>query len=436
MGRPRQGDRQFHQSKSVAAVNRHHQHQTDTLIPSDPDASLHDTVQARTKRTWPRVAIALAIVILGAASWWYWHARNAVSDAARTAAAAAGAEPALTVTAASVKRVTWPQVVEASGSIAPWQDAIVGARVGGLTLSEVRVNVGDKVERGQVIARFDTALLRADEAQLMAGVAQVEVTLAQADANSRRSNALRESGSISEQEILQADTVAATARGAVASAKATLLSKQLQLQYGDVRAPDDGTISSRSATLGGVAAVGQELFRLIRQDRLEWRGELTPTQLSQIARDQRVVLTLPDGSRASAHVRQTSPALSEKSRLATVFADIEPGSAARSNMYAAARIEVGQTEGWVVPAVSVVIRDGRSYVFTLQGDETSYKVAIRAVTVGRRQGTEVEIAAGLTGVERVVAQGAGFLADGDVVRLSQPVATTPVSTSGAGKGWS
>jgi len=84
----------------------------------------------------------------------------------------------------------------------------------------------------------------------------------------------------------------------------------------------------------------------------------------------------------------------------------------------------------------VVIRDGRSYVFTLQGDETSYKVAIRAVTVGRRQGTEVEIAAGLTGVERVVAQGAGFLADGDVVRLSQPVATTPVSTSGAGKGWS
>lgn len=404
-------------------------YQPDTHPAPGLDDRCDETTQAPAKRTWPRAAILLTIVAAGAAGAWYLHARSTASGAAQNPSAAA--VPALTVTAAAVKRVTWPQTVEASGSIAPWQEAIVGARVGGLTLSEVSVNVGDRVKRGQVIARLDTALLQADEAQLAASVGQAEATLAQADANSERSNALKESGGISGQDILQAVTTASTARGGLAAAKATLLSKRLQLQYGDVRAPDDGTISSRSATVGGVAAVGQELFRLIRQDRLEWRGELTAAQLSLIAHDQRVMLTLPDGTRTSARVRQTSPILSDKSRLATVFADIDPGSAARANMYAAAQIEIARTPGWVVPAVSVVIRDGRSYVFTLLGDETSYKVAIRPVTVGRRQGSEAEIASGLTGTEHVVAQGAGFLADGDLVRLSPPRATAPALQSAA-----
>jgi RND family efflux transporter MFP subunit len=339
--------------------------------------------------------------------------------------------PALTITAANPRLVTWPVTVSASGSVAPWQEASIGARVGGLALSDIRVNVGDKVRRGQVLARFDADLLRADESQLAAGVVQAEATAAQADANRARALALKESGGISEQDILQNVTLGTTARAAVVSAQAQLASKQLQLRYAEVLAPDDGTISARSAALGAVTPAGQELFRLIRQDRLEWRGELTAPQLSQIAAGQRVSLTLPDGDRAFATVRQTAPSLDGQTRLGTVFADLDRGSGARSGMYANGEIATSERKALAVPAASVVIRDGHSYVLRLQPDGHMAKVSLQPVTVGRRLGAETEIVQGLVSADRVAVVGAGFLNEGDLVRVQSPEATSalPATTS-------
>ena len=411
-----------------------------TDLPPDTAPAFHASARAVAPRPAAKNHlhwVLLAVVALFLASgWWYLDASGMRQpNTADAPPQASGISvPALTVTAEFVRVVTWPRTLEVSGPIAPWQEAIVGARVGGLTVVEVRVNVGDVVSRGQILARLDTELLRSDEAQLQASVAQAEATLAQAEANSKRAQSLKASGGISEQDILGSVTTASTARAQVNSAKATLLSKRLQLNYGEVRSPDKGTISSRSATIGGVAAVGQEMFRLIMHNRLEWRGELTANQLSQIVNGQLVMLTLPDGSHATARVRQTSPSLADKSRLATVYADVDSGSAARANMYAAAQIAIGQGPGMAVPAISVVIRDGHSYVFTLEPRDATSRVAIRAVIVGRRVGTDVEIASGLDGTERVVVQGAGLLADRDLVRIADPAAAPaprPVSLARA-----
>jgi nucleotide-binding universal stress UspA family protein len=81
---------------------------------------------------------------------------------------AARPTPALTVTAAQPRRVTWPVTLEASGSIAAWQEASIDARVGGYGLIDVLVNVGDQVTKGQVLARFDPSLLQADAVRLQA----------------------------------------------------------------------------------------------------------------------------------------------------------------------------------------------------------------------------------------------------------------------------
>jgi RND family efflux transporter MFP subunit len=343
-----------------------------------------------------------------------------------SAATPAHVTPALTITTAAARLATWPVTVSASGAIAPWQEASIGARVGGLTLTDIRVNVGDVVKRGQLLARFDADVLRADEAQLRAAIAHAEATAAQTDANRQRALSLKESGGISEQDILQYVTSAATARAAVAAANAQLASKQLQLRYAEVLAPDDGTISARSAALGAVTPAGQELFRLIRQNRLEWRGELTAPQLSQIVAGQRVWLTLPDGGSTVATVRQTAPSLDGQSRLGTVFADLEPRGTARAGMYANGEIATALRIGLVVPAPSVVIRDGRSYVLQVQNAGVTSKVALRLVTVGRRRGAEVEIAEGLAAGAVVAVQGAGFLNDGDVVRVSGSAAAFPL----------
>jgi RND family efflux transporter MFP subunit len=187
-------------------------------------------------------------------------------------------------------------------------------------------------------------------------------------------------------------------------------------------------VSARSATLGAVSTGGQELLRLIRQGRLEWRGELSAAQLSQMTAGQRIALSLPDGRTATARVRQTAPSLDARTRLGLVYADVDSSGPARAGMYATGRVVLGQSTALVVPAASVVIRDGRSYVFATQAQGGSTKVVSRPVTIGRRQGADVEIVQGLAAGDSVCVQGAGFLADGDVVRVASPeaVRVTPV----------
>ena len=324
--------------------------------------------------------------------------------------------PALTVTSTTAREVHWPIVLTASGSVTAWQEASVGAQIGGYQLIDVLVNVGDHVTKGQTLARFDPALLQAEEAVLLANFEQAE-------ANHQRALYLQGRGSISDQDALQSATLARTA-------SASLDGKRLQLRYTNVVAPDDGTISARTATLGAVVPTGQELFRLIRQDRLEWRGELTAVQLAQIRIGQSVVLQLPDGTTTPATVRQTSPMLNEQTRLATVYADVHSGSNARAGMYAEGRIELEHNAAWVVPAQSVIIRDGRSQVAALVDAGEVSTIALQRVTIGRRLGEEVEILEGLEADQRVVVQGAGFLNDGDIVRIVPMAGASGVTEAG------
>jgi len=320
--------------------------------------------------------------------------------------------PAATVTAAAAAEARWPVQLQTTGAITAWQEAVVGAQVSGVRLVELGVNVGDRVKRGQSLARFDDAALKTNEAQLQA-------SWRQAEANRQRALQLKGSGSMSEQELLQYVTQADVAKG-------QLDAVHLQLLQTRVVAPDDGTIVARSATLGAVATQGQELFRLIRQDRLEWRGELSAAQLASIAPGQRVHLALPDGSSATATVRQTAPGVDAQTRLGTVFADIERGSRPRPGMYAQGSVDLADSAAIVVPAASVVIRDGRSHVIVIGEDD---RASERRVETGRYRDDAIELISGLKAGERVVAQGAGFLYDGDAVHVVSSVAsaTLPVT---------
>jgi RND family efflux transporter MFP subunit len=311
---------------------------------------------------------------------------------------------AFTVTTATPRRTTWPNVVIAQGPIAPWEEASIGTQIGSYQLIEVRANVGDQVRRGQVLARLNAALLRAEEAQMLARHAQ-------AIANDRRARGLQSVGGISDQEALQFATEAKTT-------SALLAAKRLQLQYTYIRAPDDGVISARSATTGAVVPAGQELFRMIRKNRLEWRGEVTAEHIAVARRDQMVTLILPGGGNARAKIREFAPTLDNASRLGIVYADILPGSRARAGMYANGAIAVGDSAALVVPAECVVIRDGRSYVMVLSTPGKRSDVALRAVTTGRRSDNQVEISHGLTGTEHLARRGAAFLDDGDVVDIA------------------
>ncbi|MFO1455550.1 MAG: efflux RND transporter periplasmic adaptor subunit [Steroidobacteraceae bacterium] len=365
-------------------------------------------VLAPTTARPPRLAPIVGLVLCIAAAL---SPRGLAVAASPTAPATP--RPALTVTAAPAVERSWPAVIEASGAIAPWQEATVAARVAGLPLIEIRADVGDRVRRGQLLARYDDSTVRADLARAEAGLAAAQASAQAAEANRDRALGLQATGAISAQDLLQSKTTAMTAVAQVAQARAALESARLTLAHTRVLAPDDGVVSSRSATLGAVAGSGTELFRLIRQNRLEWRAELGPTQLARVTPGMTASLKLPDGSTATGKVRSVAPALDGGSRLGIAYVELAPGSHARAAMFASGRLEAGARNVVTVPAESVVIRDGRSFVATLEGT----RVRLRPVETGAGRDGLVEITRGLDAGASVVARGAGFLHEADVVRV-------------------
>ena len=275
------------------------------------------------------------------------------------------------------------------------------------------------MRRGQVLATFDPASPRAEHARLAAVLAQTQALEAQAAAEQRRAERLAASGAVSAQELLRLATEADSARANMAAARAALDAQNEQLRYVEVRAPDDGLITARAATPGSLGGLGQELFRMIRQGRLEWHGELTAAQLSRASPGQAVELTLPDGAVAVGRIRRIAPSLDPRSRLGLVYADLTAPGGARAGMYAQGRILLPTTPAMTAPAAGVVLRDGRHYVFTVSRSGEHLRAKANPVVVGRRQGADVEILGHLPPNTRIVVNGAGFLKDGDLVREGQ-----------------
>ena len=363
------------------------------------------------------------------------NAAAPAAGASAPAAAASAARPALTVTVVRAQRGDWAQRLSATGSIAPWQEAVVGAESAGLRLVAVDAQVGDRVRRGQVLARLSTDTLQAEIAQTRAGVAEAEAVLLEARANADRARSLQPSGVISTQQAAQAITAEQTALARVASLKARLQADELRLAQTRITAPDDGVVSARAATLGSVVNPGQELFRLIRGERLEWRAELGAADLVRLKPGTRATLVTTAGATVEGTVRLVAPTLDAATRSGIAYVDLPRGSAARAGMFARGEFETGQSGALSLPQAAVLLRDGFAQVMVVEDGE---RVRALKVGTGRRQGERVEITTGLPEGARVVASGAAFLTDGDRVKVvdAPPAlpAAKPAATPAAGTG--
>lgn len=370
---------------------------------------------------WPRGlgglgALGLAVVggmVAGAVQ---------AADPPKPAASAAAPRPALTVTLTSPQSARLPQVVSATGSIAAWQEASVGAELAGLRLAKVLVNVGDEVRRGQLLAEFATETVQADLAQLRAQAVQAEAQLGEAAGNARRARELQESGVWSKQQIEQLLTAERSAEARLEAARAAVKAQELRLQQTRVLAPDDGVISARAATLGAVPGSGQELFRLIRQGRLEWRAEVAAADLARVRRGMAASLTLPGGGAIDGTVRIVAPTVDAATRNGLVYVDLKAGGGARAGMFARGTLDLGGSAALTLPQSAVQLRDGFSYVFRVGADR---RAQLTKVSTGRRAGDRIELTGGLDAQAQVVAAGTGFLADGDLVKVVKVDVASP-----------
>lgn len=378
------------------------------------------------KLTRHRLLAATAIVLLLAGGTWLLKSR-----AAPAATVLPSANAGLSVSAVQPRQASWGRNLQLSGGLFAWQTATIASEEAGLRLTEVLVDVGSVVKRGQLLARLADNSILADLRVQEAAVAQARAKLTQAKAEADRSRTVKDSGALSEQQVTAYVVAEQTAQASLDSALATLEAQRIKLAHTRILAVDDGVISSRSATLGNVVASGTELFQLVRQRRVEWRAEITGKQLSALKPGQSAKITLPDGQQVSGRLRLVGPTLDSNTRNGLAYVDLPVGSAASPGMYVRGEIDTGQAAALAVPSSVVVQRDGNSYVFEKDG---ASKVAQRQVQTGRRVGDMVEITSGITAQAQLVRSGGAFLKDGDPVQWTTDAATGPAAAASTSKG--
>ena len=234
----------------------------------------------------------------------------------------AGPTAGLVVTTIAAERRAIVRDLVASGSVAAWEEMSLGVELTGIRIAQVLVEVGDQVQAGQPLVILDRRTLEVQARQAEASLNQAKASLELARANAKRGDSLVQEGLISSSDVdqLRADLLNAEAQ--LTTAEANRDDARLRLSFATLVAPDAGVISSRLVQPGQVVTTGNELLRLIRRGRLEWRAELSERDLTRVEEGATVVLTAPAGDEVEGVVRTISPAVNPETRNGLLYADL------------------------------------------------------------------------------------------------------------------
>jgi RND family efflux transporter MFP subunit len=328
---------------------------------------------------------------------------------------AAAPVPALTVAVGPVLTRRMGASVVGDGSVVAWQELVIGAEVGGLRIVEAPLDEGMTVRAGDLLARLDDSVLAAQAAQAHAAVGEAEAFLDFARQEEARSETLVRSQTGSRQVLEQRQSATRQAEARLVSVKARRDEAVARLAQTRILAPTDGVVSRVSVRIGAVTALGQEMFRVIRDGRLELDARVPELELAEVRAGQPATVR-HGGREIAAEVRLVAPVVAAETRLGLVRIALPADSGLRPGMFARAEIRGPAREVLMVPASAIVFRDGAPQAFVLP--EGSERVAMRRLAAGARQDGMVEIKEGLQPGERVVTAGAGFLVNGDLVRVA------------------
>jgi HlyD family secretion protein len=371
-------------------------------------------MQLRSRSSRPR-AVAAVVVVLGASALVASCSRGPAERGEAANAAGGKRAAVLTVSAAQLEPVELARTVTVNGSIYAWQEVIIAPEVGGYRVAEVNVDVGDHVKRGQSLVELSTALLEADVATKQAILKQREAELVNADSALERGKSLANMNVLSQSDLDKLNSDALAKRAGVESARADLEASSLRLKFTHVTAPDDGVVTSRTVTVGQIAQAGSEMLRVLRNNRIEWRGEIPEARITELRAGQSATITTADGKSFKGTIRVVAPTIASSNRTGLVYVDLSPDERLRPGMFARGEIEIGRAPAFTVPLQSVVSSDGYSYVFVLRSGDT---VERRRVETGAVRTDQIEVIEGIEAGEMIVGKGAGFLKDGDVVNVS------------------
>jgi RND family efflux transporter MFP subunit len=371
------------------------------------------------------VILTVTLALAGGAAIYFGSARTSSAEQKPRAQ-----EPSITVDVVQPASTTFARNLAATGTVRARDELVLGSDASGVRLLEVLVDVGSIVQRGQLLARGDDATLQAQLAQQDAQIRQAQAELVQARANVERSERIRDSGVYSVETLQTRQTSAEAAAAKLELARAQRRELEVRIAQTRIVAPANGVISKRMATVGAVVQPGNELFRLIRDGQIEWLAELPSHSIAQVQPGAKARVALDDGGTVEATVRMIAPTIDAATRNGLVYATLPAGTRLRPGALAKGELLISDARVLSLPETSVLTRDGYAFVFVVGKDGVARQTRIET---GTRQRGLVEINGGLDGETRVVTTGAGFVKDGDVVRLATDPAQRQATTESAAR---
>ena len=346
-----------------------------------------------------------------------------------------------TVSVVRAERTAFTETILVTGSLIARREVLVSPQIEGYRISEILVEEGDRVTDGQVLARLADDTLKAQLAQLEANrvradasIAQARSRIAEAEANEKqaaaaftRAKELIQSGATSRSIYDEREAAARTAAASVTLAQdglrvaeaektqveAQIRESQLRLGYTEIKAPEGGIVSRRTAKIGGLATASADpLFRIIAKAEIELDAEVPEIYMPRLSSGLAARIEVAGLKPREGKLRLISPEVDRATRLGRVRIFIGEDSELRIGSFARATIDTATKEALGVPATAVLNRDSGP---TLQIVKDGH-VETRRVTTGMRNGGKVEIVDGLEEGEMIVLRSGTLLRDGDAVR--------------------
>jgi len=345
------------------------------------------------------------------------------------------------VTVVRVAPADFTETVLATGSLVPREEILVGPEVEGLRITQVLADEGQRVKKGDVLARLvadalDAQIAQSDAAlaRSAAAIAQARSAIVQAEARvteSRnafeRAKPLRAAGHMAESAYDSREQGARTAAAQLAAAadglkvaeaeRAQTEAQRRELNWRrgrtEVVAPADGIVSRRIARVGGFAAGAAEpMFRIVAAGEVELDAEVIETRLSVVRIGQPARVDVAGLGRIAGTVRLVSPEIDKATRLGRVRIFLGDNPDLRVGAFARGAIETASGRGLALPSSAVLYGPEGASVLVVRNNH----VETRIIKIGLAAGALVEVRQGLDEGDLVVARSGTFLRDGDAVR--------------------
>jgi membrane fusion protein, multidrug efflux system len=359
-------------------------------------------------------AFALGLLALGLAG--KLHQRSALAETARDQG-----RPTM-VSVVQPRRSEQVPAVVLPATLEPMQETVVYARTSGY-LKKVYVDIGDRVDAGQLLAQIESPEVDESLREARARADQERASLVLAGATRERIRQLFREELVSRQQLDEQEAAFETRRSAVEAAEATAENLAKQQGFQRVAAPFAGTVTARHVDLGALITAGSgqnatSLFTIGQTGGLRVFIDVPQTAAVGIEAGQSVQVSLRErpGKVTEGRVVRTAGALDPRSR--TLRTEVRLPNTDRTllpGMYVQVAFPAASgSPALLVPANTLVIRAEGAQVAAVEGGAVRY----RKVALGRDFGREVEVVSGLNGEESLVASPSDRLTDGETVQVA------------------